>query len=271
MALADKGLGALMVITNRDTISELLDGGIPLEAKLSREILESIFQKDSPLHDGAVIIEDDEISKANAFLPLTQRMDVPSYYGTRHRAAMGLAERCDALVLVVSEERAEISVMQGRETLRITDKAELFRLLDQLQSPPKKNLRIGIRRFFLSKLRLKLTAAGLAVLIWGITFVGTSTTVQTVSVPVQFSGVPAGMDVSDQSATRIEVQLRGSPILMDSGSIRNLVANFDLSGAQPGLINLRVSAEDLALPPGVVIERTSPKSLSVRLVRRGKL
>lgn len=107
--LAPARVGALIVIVGRDSIGELLEGGVSLGADISSKLLKAIFQKESPLHDGAVIIEKDRISKANVVLPLTHRPDVPAFYGTRHRAAMGLAERCDALVMAVSEERGQVS------------------------------------------------------------------------------------------------------------------------------------------------------------------
>jgi uncharacterized protein (TIGR00159 family) len=263
--LAKSRLGALIVVARRDPVSELVDAGITFGAKISVETLEAIFEKESPLHDGAAIIEDESISKVNAVLPLTQRGDLPNFYGTRHRAAMGLAERCDAVVITVSEERGEVTLMQGREITRIPNQEVLIGALDALQGPPKTSLSVRVRSALVSNLRLKLVAAGLAAIIWGVSFLATSTTVRIVSVPVQFSDVPPGMDISEQSATRLEVQLRGSPWLMESSNINNLVANFDLRGIRQGWLTLRVSPEDLNLPPGVVVERAFPKTLSVHL------
>jgi uncharacterized protein (TIGR00159 family) len=266
--LARARLGALIVIVRQDAVSELVDAGITFGAEISVETLEAIFQKESPLHDGAAIIEDDRITKVNAVLPLTQRADVPNYFGTRHRAAMGMAERCDALVVAVSEERGEVTLMHGRESKRIQDTSELVRVLDTLQRPAKTSLSAKVRGALLSNLRLKLVASGLAAIIWVASFLATATTVRVLSVPVQFDNVPPGMDISEQSANRLEVQLRGNPWLMETSSITNLVANFDLTGARQGWMTLRVSPEDLDLPPGVVVERASPKTLSVHLVAR---
>jgi uncharacterized protein (TIGR00159 family) len=266
--LAKARLGALIVIVRHDPVSELVDAGIALGAEISVETLEAIFQKDSPLHDGAAIIEDDRISRVNAVLPLTQRADVPNFYGTRHRAAMGLAERCDALVITVSEERGEVTLMQGRDSRRIPDQEELVHVLHALQKPAKISLSARVRRALVSNLRLKLVAAGLAAVIWIVSFLATATTVRIVGVPVQFSNVPPGLEISEQSATRLEVQLRGNPWLMESSSITNLVANFDLRGVRQGWMTLRVSPEDLDLPPGVTVERAFPKTLSIHLVAR---
>src|SRR5213594_2686562 len=83
-SLAGAQCGALMVITRRDSVDELVDGGVKLGGKISSEILEAIFRKKSPVHDGATIIEGDYISRVGAILPLTRRTDVPKEYGTRH-------------------------------------------------------------------------------------------------------------------------------------------------------------------------------------------
>jgi diadenylate cyclase len=268
--LARAGLGALIVIRRRDSIDELVTRGISLGAEVSPQLLEAIFQKTSPLHDGAAIIKDDHIVATSAILPLTRREDIPSFYGTRHRAALGLAERSDAVAIVVSEERSEISLMEGRRVRRIEKGEELVRMLQLLQSRPRgksRGLREIMSRIFVSNLRYKLAALGLAGLIWMMSFLIAGTTVTTVSVPVEFSNVPAGMQIAYQSNTRLEVQLRGSAWLMDSVSLTKLVANFDLSNAHAGRQSLRVDPGILDLPPGIVMERVSPDRLSVLLVR----
>ena len=110
-SLAKSRCGALIVIVRRDAIAELVTTGIAVGGRVSAELLGAVFQKGGPVHDGAAIIEGDVITQVGAVLPLTQRPDVPEQYGTRHRAGMGLAERSDAVVVVSSEERGEVTVM----------------------------------------------------------------------------------------------------------------------------------------------------------------
>ena len=136
--LARDRIGALVVIVRRDAILELLEGGVALGAEISSELLKAIFQKDSPLHDGAVIIDGDRALKAGVVLPLTQRQNVASFYGTRHRAGMGLAERCDALVTVVSEERGEVSLMLGRDVRLQAGPEQLRQELEELRQRDRK-------------------------------------------------------------------------------------------------------------------------------------
>jgi len=263
--LADQSVGALVVVLRRNTIAELVSGGILLEAGVSPEILEAIFQKTSPVHDGAVIVRGDRIVQAAAVLPLTERDNVPSYYGTRHRAAMGLSERCDALVVTVSEERGEVTLMEARRMIRVDDEARLAQMLDKLSARPARDTGSRLRGLLFSNARVKLAAIGLAAAIWGTSF-QSGTAVRTVAVPVEFVSVPVGMDLGTPSADRLEVQVRGSSWVMDSMGLTRLVARFSLRGAKAGDLSLPVESADLNLPPGIVMERVSPARIAVRLI-----
>jgi hypothetical protein len=127
-----------------------------------------------------------------------------------------------------------------------------------------------LRQWLFSNLRVKLAATGLAAAIWSTSFLSTGTTVRTVSVPVQFVSVPAGMDIAAPSSDHLDVQVRGSAWLMDSVSLVRLVASFNLRGTRAGPLSLTVEAGNLNLPPGIVMERVSPAKISVRLVPHGR-
>ncbi len=128
-SLAGQRIGALIVLVRRASIAELIQGGTRLGAEVTRELLEAIFQKTSPLHDGAAIVDGNSITRAGAVLPLTQRSDVPEFYGTRHRAAMGLADRSDALVIAVSEERGTVTLIEDARSLSVPGPEELAEAL----------------------------------------------------------------------------------------------------------------------------------------------
>lgn len=268
--LAGVSVGALIVVVRRNAITELVSGGITLDAVVSPEILESIFQKTSPVHDGAVIVRGDRIGRVATVLPLTERERVPGYYGTRHRAAMGLSERCDALVVVVSEERGEVTLMDDHRIVRFDDEQKLAQTLEKLCAQPADGMGSRLQQRLFSNARIKLAALGLAAAIWSTSFLSTGTTVRTVSVPVQFVSVPSGMEISAPSTDRLEVQVRGSAWLMDSVSLTRLVASFNLRDARAGTANLPVSSGNLSLPPGIVVERVSPARVTVRLLPRAR-
>ena len=102
--MSERKIGALIAIERTQTLSEYASTGIRLDADISSELIINIFIPNTPLHDGAVIIQDDKIAVTSAYLPLTEKTGISKEFGTRHRAAIGLSEASDALVLVVSEE-----------------------------------------------------------------------------------------------------------------------------------------------------------------------
>ena len=122
--------GALIVIGRQSDLRLITEGGIAIDAKISTPLLENIFFKNAPLHDGAVVIEGDRIVAAKCILPVTQS-DVPKSYGTRHRAAIGMSEISDAIILVVSEETSGISIAHGGTIHRDIAPDQLANLLQR--------------------------------------------------------------------------------------------------------------------------------------------
>ncbi len=128
--LSRKGVGAIIALENEVGLGEYAATGSPVQAKVSAELISAIFTPESPLHDGAIIVVGDSITSAGAILPLSQTPLRDKSLGTRHRAALGLAEESDALVIVVSEETSRISVAQaGRMELGV-DLERLRRILE---------------------------------------------------------------------------------------------------------------------------------------------
>jgi diadenylate cyclase len=115
ISLANKKIGALIVIERDTSLKDFIEVGTPLDAKVSRELLASIFHPTSPIHDGAVIIKGNRIAAAGCFLPITLSSELSKSLGTRHRAGIGLTEETDAIAIIVSEETGFISMaMDGR-------------------------------------------------------------------------------------------------------------------------------------------------------------
>lgn len=119
ISLAASKTGAILVLTRKTPLGLYAASGIKIDAKLSAQLIESIFVKNSPLHDGALIIEDDRIVAAGAILPVSENNKIPSKYGLRHRAAAGLTERNDSICIVVSEETGKISLVTGGSITQI--------------------------------------------------------------------------------------------------------------------------------------------------------
>lgn len=137
-ALAAKKVGAIMVLERDSRLSDIVDSGTPVDAVVSRRLLESIFYPYSPLHDGAVILSQDRIVAASCFLPLSINPDLPRDFGTRHRAAVGATEESDAIAVVVSEETGTISLVVGGEITPNLDGTALRQHLSRLMGPPRR-------------------------------------------------------------------------------------------------------------------------------------
>ncbi|MEI6296173.1 MAG: diadenylate cyclase [bacterium] len=123
--LAKKKTGALIVLPGTQNLERVLDGGIPLNGKISEALLISIFNPKTPGHDGAVLIEGDVVSRFGAHLPLADNYKKYPNIGTRHRAGLGLSERTDALTIVVSEERGTITIARNNELSIVSGKEKL--------------------------------------------------------------------------------------------------------------------------------------------------
>ena len=128
--MSEDKVGALIVFRRKDDLQFVIEGGIALDATITRSLIKNIFFKNAPLHDGAVVIDNNRIVAAKCILPVTQS-NVPKSYGTRHRAAIGLSEMTDAVVLVVSEETGAISSVKGGKIKSKIDPQKLNTTLKQ--------------------------------------------------------------------------------------------------------------------------------------------
>jgi hypothetical protein len=160
--------------------------------------------------------------------------------------------------------------MHGHDILRIDNEAALSTKIRQFQTP----LQVGpgdrVRETLFGDLGLKFAALGLAFVLWSISFFLVGNSIRTVTVPVEFSNVPADTEISRLSTDTVQVQVRGSAWLLDSGSLNTLVARFDLTGKKEGPQALNVQQSTLSLPPGLIIESMSPSRISLTLVRTGQ-
>jgi len=127
--LSSKQIGALIVVEGLQTLRLYEEGAKPLDAMLTAELLVSIFTPGGPLHDGAVIVRANRIVVAGAFLPLTASADPRLAHGTRHRAAIGLTEESDAIVVVISEENGSIAIAREGQLVEHLDAATLVQAL----------------------------------------------------------------------------------------------------------------------------------------------
>ncbi|MCR5526096.1 MAG: diadenylate cyclase CdaA [Lachnospiraceae bacterium] len=133
--------GALIVIAKEDPLIEYERTGIPVDAIVSNQLLINIFEHNTPLHDGAVIIKGDRVTSATCYLPLSDNMDLSKELGTRHRAGVGISEVTDTFTIIVSEETGYVSVAYGGELYRNVDSDYLRERMEMLQNKPNEDSR----------------------------------------------------------------------------------------------------------------------------------
>jgi diadenylate cyclase len=265
--LAGTGTGALVVLPRRDVLDGLTAVGTPVSIPVSSEALAAIFQKTSPLHDGAAVIEGGRVVAVNVVLPLTRRGDLPMQYGTRHRAALGLAEQCDALVVVASEQTHEVRIAAGGAMILYHSAAELGEALRNGLMPrdTRQPMRVRMARLLFGHAHIKVAALCLATGFWYLFFVSTGIVIRTIEVPVEFTDISPGLRVVNQSASRVEVELRGNALLIDSLEPRSIVAHVPVGRSIGGAVTVRVTPEALNVDPGIAVDRITPDKISIQL------
>jgi diadenylate cyclase len=264
-SLAAAHRGGLVVLQRRDAINELVQGGVPLGGQLSVEILEAIFRKVSPVHDGATVVEGNQITRVGAILPLSDRPDLPRSWGTRHRAAMGLAERSDAIVIVASEERGDVTVISDGQFRPVSSAQELLAVLHGVTTRSARSS--GWHLFDRKELGTLAIAVSFATAIWATLVLGENT-VQTRTVPVELINVADGLRISQQSTATVQLRLHGSSWLLTSVDPRSLVLRVSMAEMKEGMHTVALQTNALTLPFGVTVDGVSPERISVGLARQ---
>ncbi|KPG69833.1 MULTISPECIES: diadenylate cyclase CdaA [unclassified Enterococcus] len=147
--MAKRKIGALITIERTTGLEEYIETGIALDADVTGELLINIFIPNTPLHDGAVIIREDKIAVASAYLPLSESPLIPKEFGTRHRAAVGISEVSDALTLIVSEETGDVSITLNNRMMTELSRQEYLAILNRELVPEVKSGKRNVLQSFL--------------------------------------------------------------------------------------------------------------------------
>jgi len=261
--LAQKRIGALIVFQRTDILEDHLKGGIPLDGRVSYEVLSSIFLPHSPAHDGAVIIHEGRIVSMGCYLPLSDNPSLPRNYGSRHRAGIGISERCDALSLIVSEERGEVLLAVGGA---VSPKATPEDLQGQLESMLLKPERTRGRwqAALTANLVPKVVSFIVVLVLWG--FIGGQQRAEMwLTVPLEYRNMPGNMEIAGDLVNRVEVGIRAPRGMISRISPDQIRAYVDLSQAMHGLNYIRLTPENIQAPTGTEITKLSPSSVRIWL------
>jgi uncharacterized protein (TIGR00159 family) len=267
--LAETRRGALIVLPGRDPVERHLAGGIALDGQLSWPLLVALFDPHSPGHDGAIVIEGERVRRFAAHLPLSTNFEQLCLRGTRHAAALGLAERTDALCIVVSEERGTVSIARRGALRELAQPAELARVLAEFAGELASPLvaRRGIARRIAARWRELLAATAGSALLWALVVPGSQVAEVDVEAPVALGELPPGFELVGVDPPRVQVRvsgLRRQLFLLDRSAIR-----VELDGylVELGRRSFEVSPADVRLPSGLTAVRVSPEKVRVSVTR----
>lgn len=260
--MADNKTGALIVFQGNELLHDLMTNGVMINSDISPQLLESIFYNGAPLHDGAALINNGKIEKAACHLPLSTTPDLPQHFGTRHRAALGLSERSDAVIVVISEERGEVSLVANASLRRIDSPLELIVALDTLLQSETSKPRITPRKRFFSNLLPKAALLLSVSVFWGL-ITTRQGQITTVTVPVRLHGVPDSIVLLRTIPEDVSVQLKSMSSLAPPPSKLDLAVEVDASKITDGTTSLRINHSDIAAPSGMIITTVSPATIRV--------
>jgi uncharacterized protein (TIGR00159 family) len=261
--LAKKNTGALIVLPGKEDIKEIVRSGIPWQGIVSMEMIMSVFWHDNPVHDGAIIITGNRISEVGVILPLSYRKNVPSYYGTRHRAALGLTENTDAMAIVVSEEQGNVLVAQNGAMNAAPRKDVLKQILQEHTGA------IVKPREFYKNENFEITVAALLSFfivfsIWFSFFRGMETRI-TLQTPIDYMNRDPKVEILDTSVNSLKLSLSGSGPLIKSIGPEQVMVRIDLGQATVGNNTFTIGKKNITLPPGVKLNRVDPSHVKVLL------
>jgi diadenylate cyclase len=261
--MARKRVGALIVFQRHDMVEDHLKGGIPLDGRLSYEVLSSIFLPSSPAHDGAVIIHEGRMVSVGCYLPLSDNTALPRNFGSRHRAGIGITERCDAVSLIVSEERGEVVLAVEGGTAVMGTPEELQQRLESILVRPLQG-RGHWQPALTTNLVPKMLSLAVVCALWYM-IAGQQRAEMWVTVPLEYRNMPASMEIFGERVNRIEVDVRG-PRGVISGITPDQIRGYvDLSASIRGLNHLRLTEENISLPWGIEVVKINPPEVHLRL------
>ena len=263
--LGEKRIGGLIVLQRRDDLDEFVHGNMRLDSEISEDLLISIFNPLSPLHDGAVIIQGERIQYATALLPVSQSPTLPKDWGTRHRAGIGITEVSDAECIIISEERGEVLLAHLGKAQKMEKKEDLKNGLTQIPSLPKeKTWKKDRLRRLMDDLPKKLFFLLLVCILW-VFVVGIRQGEITYDIPIEYYSIPQSLGMIGDPPREINVRLRGSQRFLSSLNPDQIRVRVDLSRTHVGSNQVSLAESNMNVPSGITVTHFYPRKINVQL------
>ena len=258
--LAKKKIGALLAIRGTEPLDRHLRGGVVTDARISKALLDSIFDPHSLGHDGAVIIDQDRIAQFAAHLPLSDNSTQLGSRGTRHSAALGLTELSDTMVVVVSEERGEVSVAERGKLETLATPVELKKRLERFTHPLRPRKAVDFRhRLLVENSGFKAVALLVACVAWFLVSFEAETVQKTFVVPVEYRNLPDTMDIDDTAPTEARITLAGFERAFNLLAPSTLKVSLDLNNVEEGPQQIVIDESHVKLPSNLALFRSAPR------------
>ena len=257
-------IGALIVIQGNDPLERHLSGGTVLNGKVSQPLLESIFDPHSIGHDGAVIIDDDNVVRFGCHLPLSQDTRLYGNLGLRHTAALGLSERSDAVCIVVSEQRGTISVARENTISGMANASALASLLESFyisKTPVKKHAYVSL--WLKENTKEKIIAIVLACFLWLIFGYQRESVRRDFLLPIEYTNVPSQLAIEEPKITEARVTLSGPPQAFQLLSAETLKISMNLSQIQDGRQEIVLTREMIRIPFNLSVVSIKPGRIAI--------
>lgn len=264
--MAKKRIGAIIVLPGQYPLDDLIEGGFTLDGKISFPLILSIFDSSTPGHDGAILIEGSSVKMFGLHLPLAREFTEYNRVGTRHRAAAGITERTDALAIVVSEERGEVSVSQNGKLKKVDTPEELANIIHDFTDIEDDTAKVnkGLFNYFIVKnSTIKIIALIISIFFWFF-LIQTATVVKnSYNIPIEFKSLNENITISANSESTIKITVTGDSKDIKDIKPEDIRITVDAKDFKLGSNNIIINEENIKVPSYIKLDSFTPKKLNI--------
>lgn len=269
--MAQQKVGAIIVFPGEYPLDDMLEGGFPLNGQITAALILSIFDSSSPGHDGAILIEGSEVKTFGLHLPLAHEFTDYRKVGTRHRAAAGITERTDAIAIVVSEERGEVSVSSKGLLTKVKTAEDLEVIISKFTGENSKNINTNknfIQKLFINNFIFKIIAILCALTFWFFSTYKTGIVKIDYSIPIEYRYINSGMVIKTSLPDAINITVTGNNRDITKLKKDDIKVVVDGSNFKIGNNEFIVQKNNIQTPSYIELSNFTPKTIDVRTIEK---
>lgn len=264
-------MGAILVLPGEYPLDDIIEGGFPLNGKISFPLILSIFDSSSPGHDGAILIEGSEIKMFGLHLPLAQEFKEYNRVGTRHRAGAGITEKTDAMSIIVSEERGEVSVSTKGKLQKVKTPEELANIIAEFTKQEEKveSKPHGILHFiFIRNTLLKIISVLISISLWVFFVYGANTVKINYEIPIQFKSLDNNLTIKSTNPEKVTITISGNKTDVSRLKPEDINIIVNAQNFRLGDNYLTISKDNIQTPSYIELTGFSNKNIQVRTIEK---